>query len=143
MTEKTSKNRKEILLGRNFRLVLERARERAGEFGHRHIDTEHLLLGLIPDLDKIEGLSRPDLPESIQLILDLMLIKSQATIDRQKPIQDILSKKAKKVILQAIEFARVEGADELTPKHLLKSLIHQEDCYAGGVLRILNVVVST
>ena len=142
MIEKPPKNKIEILLDDNTRLVLERAREIAGEHGQRYIGTEHLLLGLIPELDKIVGLNRPDLPESIKLILDLILMKGSTVINSQKPIQEILTQRAKKAILQAIEFARVEGVNEITPRHLLRSLIHQQDCYAAGVLKVLNVTIS-
>ena len=120
----------------NARDVMSRARQEAQKFGHDHIGTEHILLGLIEVKDGIaaEILSHRtvDLPHAKAQVETLVEHReggeemAHGTLPRTQHAQHVLD--------DAVREARSLKHKHIGTEHLLLGLLYEKDCIATEVL---------
>ncbi|MDB5179144.1 MAG: ATPase with chaperone, ATP-binding subunit [Patescibacteria group bacterium] len=126
----------EEFISEHTKELLQRAAEKAVEFGRAEIDTEHLLYALA-DSDVVAEILRQfrvgagDLKEYIQA--------NAPKGDRQAPPEGTLeisvSPRVKSVLEHAFGISREMGHSYIGPEHLLIALAGEDESLAGDVLR--------
>jgi len=119
------------LFSDSTRDLLQRAAQKAVEWGSLDLDTDHLLHAALEDGVVVHVLE--------QLGADPKAIAAQIEdeADRGKPVDvsPSLSPDAKRAILAAYEEAREIGVSYIGPEHILLALARDADAEAGEVLR--------
>jgi uncharacterized protein (TIGR03067 family) len=121
------------------RKVMQLASLAAQRFNHGHIDTEHILLGLVKEGTGVAAhvLKNLDVnPRTICLEVEKTVRAGPDLATTDKLPQ---TSRAKKVIEYAIEEARSFDHNDVDGVHLLVGLLREPDGVAGRVLRNLGV----
>src|SRR5205823_4193792 len=120
------------------RRVIFFAQEEAARLGENYVGTEHLLLGLIREMDSVAGrlLERMGL-SGAQIRAE---VEKQVTVGKGNLGQDMqLTPRAKRVIDLAYEEARQLNNNYIGTEHLLLGLVREGDGLAARVLVVLGV----
>jgi ATP-dependent Clp protease ATP-binding subunit ClpA len=123
------------------RRVLESAQEEAHRLHHNHIDTEHLLLGLVREKKGVAAQVLLNLGvESAKVRSAIEFIISRETRIVSEEIG--LTQHAKKVIELAVDEARRMNHAYIGTEHLLLWMVRQGDGIAAGILESLGVTLE-
>ena len=125
----------------NARDVMSRARQEAQKFGHDHIGTEHILLGLI---EVKTGIAADILSHRA---VDLRHAKTQVEklVKHGSGCEEMSygtlpqTKHAQHVLTDAVKEARALKHDHIGTEHLLLGLLYEKDCIATEVLTNLGL----
>ena len=120
------------------RRVLSLAQEEAKRFNHNHIDTEHILLGLLKEKEGVAA--------TVLINLGIDLSKAITAVefiiskrDKSGTGEIGLTPRAKKVIELAVDEARRLNHNYIGTEHLLIGLLREGEGVAAGVLDSLQV----
>jgi ATP-dependent Clp protease ATP-binding subunit ClpC len=116
------------------RRVIFFARYEASKFGGQHIDTEHLLLGVLRE-DRQLALRLWKSPERIQSIRNQI---EKGFPEREKVSTSVdlpLSRECKRVLAFGAEEAKRLNHEHIGPEHFVLGLLHQPECVAAKVMR--------
>ena len=122
--------------------IITQSRDEALRLGNNYIGTEHLLLGLMADRDskasKVMESMDVDFDELIKLLEDTAKDKSQvsATINLGNVPLD---KHAEKVLKVTFLEAKLFKTDEISPEHLLLSMLKHKDNMASKILKKYDI----
>ncbi len=119
------------------RRVIFFARYEAGETGSPLIDTEHLLLGVMHELDLCQLL---DLSASIETIRKLIALKVPNRDRIPTTLATPFSESAKRALTFAAEEA---GTQRVIPGHILLGLLREENCLAQQILTEVGVTLDS
>jgi ATP-dependent Clp protease ATP-binding subunit ClpC len=122
--------------------VVQQAHKEALRLGHDVIGTEHLLLGILDEVDPACSYmfeSHGVAPEEIRLQLEAVLEKSAP---KEKIIDLPLSQRAKRVLDISMREARGMGVNYVGAEHILLGLLSEGEGLAGQVLGHLGFNVS-
>jgi len=115
------------------RHVIFLARDEAANYGSRHIESEHLLLGVITADNAIaERLAKDNMTE-LQIRAEI-----EKRTNRGEPLQTVeipLSRECAKILRLAAKSADQLGHEMVEPEHLLLAILRVEDCLAAQILR--------
>ncbi len=122
--------------------VISKSRDEALRLGHDYIGTEHLLLGIIKEdnslavkvLDSLDVDSselRTSVEESIQ---SMSATKTDTSLSKLP-----LNKHAEKVLKVTFLEAKMLKCDEISPEHLLLSILKHKESLASRILRQFDV----
>jgi ATP-dependent Clp protease ATP-binding subunit ClpC len=116
------------------RRVIFFAREEASQFGSPHVETEHLLMGLVRE-DKV--LVKRFLPSDAAVESIRKQIENHLTIREKVPTSvDLpLSRECVRVLEYAAEEAERLNHKHIGAEHLLLGLLREEKCYAAEILQ--------
>src|SRR5437660_9435573 len=109
------------------------AQEEAARLGENYVGTEHLLLGLIREMDSVAGriLAKMDLTAAeIRAQVEAQVTQGQGNLGQDMQ----LTPRAKRVIDLAYEEARQLNNNYIGTEHLLLGLIREGDGLAARVL---------
>ncbi|MDD5541675.1 MAG: ATP-dependent Clp protease ATP-binding subunit [Acidobacteriia bacterium] len=123
------------------RRVIFFARYEASQFGSPHIESEHLLLGLLRE-DK--GLTNRFLRSHAGVESIRKQIEGR-TILREKVSTSVdlpLSQECKRVLMYAAEEAEKLGSKHIGTEHLLLGLLREDQCFAAELLRERGLKLS-
>ena len=114
--------------------VVQQAHKEALRLGHDVIGTEHLLLGILDDVDMVcaslfESHGVP--PDTIKAQLEAMLEKSQP---KDKIIDLPLSQRAKRVLDISMRESRSMGVNYVGAEHILLGLLSEGEGLASQIL---------
>ncbi len=114
--------------------TLQRAAERAIQFGKREVDSEHLLYELI-ESDVVQAILKQFKisPEDLRGYIDQNAQKGEAE-PPQKETSITISPRVKSALDQAFLAAREIGHSYVGPEHLLIGLAAVPDSFAGNIL---------
>jgi ATP-dependent Clp protease ATP-binding subunit ClpC len=111
--------------------LLQRAAERAAEWGSLDLETDHLLRAALDDEVVTHVLEQVGAdPKSV-----IAQIEEEATRGKPTGVSPSLSPDAKRAILAAYDESRELGASYIGPEHILLALARDEDTDAGEILR--------
>jgi len=122
--------------------IITQSRDEALRLGNNYIGTEHLLLGLMADRDskasKVMESMDVDFDELIKLLEDTAKDKSQvsATINLGNVPLD---KHAEKVLKVTFLEAKLFKTDEISPEHLLLSMLKHKENMASKILKKYDI----
>ena len=125
--------------------ILRQARRQAKSMGHCYVGTEHLTLALLHEKGAPAGrtLRRGGWEEEA---FRALVLAGRGCGEKKLPLLQGLSPRAQKVIRQACREARMLGAAEIEPEHLLLALAREEGSTAADILQTcgtdLNCVFS-
>jgi ATP-dependent Clp protease ATP-binding subunit ClpC len=124
------------------RNVMSRARQEAQKFGHDHIGTEHILLGMLEvkacvAADVLRHRT-VDLPHAKALVEKLVTPGAGEGPDGTLP----RTKHAQHVLDDAIKEARRLKHSYIGTEHLLLGLLYEKDCIATEVLGSLGLKLN-
>ncbi len=125
----------------NARRVIFFGRYEASQFGSPHIESEHLLLGILREDKSLTNrfLRTHAVVESIR-----KQIEAQTT-SREKTSTSVdlpLSNESKRVLAYAAEEAERLGNKHIGTEHLLLGLLREEKCMASAILKERGLEVS-
>jgi ATP-dependent Clp protease ATP-binding subunit ClpC len=114
------------------RRVIFFARYEASEFGSPALDAEHLLLGILHESqDLLHSVAGQHAIESIREQIRLQFpVRDKISTSIDLPF----SKTAKHVLNSAVEEADQQGNPAITPEHILRGLLREENCPARAIL---------
>jgi ATP-dependent Clp protease ATP-binding subunit ClpC len=123
------------------RRILTRAQEEAKRLGHSHIDTEHILLGIVADESGVAA--------KVLVNLGVALNKVQAAVEfvvgkggRQTIGEVNLAPGAKKSIELAVDEARRLNSSYIGSEHLLLGLLSGKEGVACSVLESFGITLE-
>ncbi len=123
--------------------ILALSREEAVRLGHDYIGTEHLLLGILKEKDtlavKVLDFMDVDFPELRYKIEEHIPPKSQPSGNKMKLGSVDLNKQAEKVLKLTFLEAKVLKNEEISPEHLLLSILKHKDNIASKLLEQFDV----
>ena len=121
--------------------VLVLAEEEARDLNHRHIGTEHLLLGLVREGKglggEILGLSGVEL-DKVRSAIGYLLGRGDAPVTGDMN----LTPRVKRVLELAVDESRLRQVNYVGTEHLLLGLLREGEGIAAGVLASLDVEVD-
>ncbi|MBI3823040.1 MAG: ATP-dependent Clp protease ATP-binding subunit [Planctomycetes bacterium] len=124
------------------RRVMQRAFREAKRWQHDFVGTEHLLYGLLCDLDGPAG----TLLRSLQVAPDLLLGKVELSLQRHDGglamEQFPLSPASRRVFRSAADEAASFRHQMIGPEHLLLGLLRERDCEAAQILATHGIAFS-
>jgi len=122
--------------------VISKSRDEALRLGHDYIGTEHLLLGIIKE-DKGLAIKVLDSLDVDSKELQTTVEKSIHAISGTKTEVNLgklpLNKLAEKVLKVTFLEAKMLKCDEISPEHLLLSILKHKDSLASRILRQFDV----
>ena len=137
-----------IVIGINFterlRKVLGLARQEAERLEHEHVDTEHLLLGLIREGEGVAAAALKNL--GINLGTLKAAVEDLSKPDSSTPVTDgdlPYTSPAKKVLELAMRAARELNHDHVGTQHVLIALIREENGIAALALHEAGVTEAS
>jgi len=119
--------------------VLKQAEAEALARNQKYIGTEHLMLALIKNEDSIvsdviKSIGVEDL-DKIRKAIDFIIGKGEEFIGQVEEITG-----GSKIVLElAVDEARQEGKDRVSPEHILYGIVREGEGVAGGVLASLGM----
>ncbi|MCB0657900.1 MAG: ATP-dependent Clp protease ATP-binding subunit [Saprospiraceae bacterium] len=123
--------------------ILGLSREEAVRLGHDYIGTEHLLLGMLHDKDilavKVLDFMDVDFSELKYKIEEQIPPKSNLSDSRIKLGSIDLNKQAEKVLKLTFLEAKVLKNEEISPEHLMLSILKHKDNLASRILEEFDV----
>jgi len=114
------------------RRVIFFARYEASHYGSPHIETEHLLLGLLREYRELGRMMTPGSAETIRKQIDA---QSEVRHAVSTSVDLPLSNECKRVLSYAAEEADRLAHRHIGPEHLLLALFRENDCFAAKLLR--------
>ena len=122
--------------------IITQSRDEALRLGNNYIGTEHLLLGLMADRDskasKVMESMDVDFDELIKLLEDTAKDKSQ--VSETINLDNVpLDKHAEKVLKVTFLEAKLFKTDEISPEHLLLSMLKHKDNMASKILKKYDI----
>ncbi|MBN1755096.1 ATP-dependent Clp protease ATP-binding subunit, partial [bacterium] len=124
----------------NFKRVLQYSREEAARLGHNYIGTEHLLLGMIRELEskaaqlmEAFGVDLNAIKDAIEDMLDVGEVSSYFLG------HIVMTARANKAIEQASAEARQLGSKKIGTEHLFLAMLRETKSLASQVLFMYNV----
>jgi ClpA/ClpB-like protein len=118
------------------RRVIFFARYEASQFGSPVIDTEHLLLGILRDDERIRRMLPADAPEAIRAQIDARYeVREKVSISVDLP----LSNAAKRVLAYGAEEAERMNHRHIGSEHLFLGLLREENSLAAKLLEPFGV----
>ncbi|MFC7431897.1 MULTISPECIES: ATP-dependent Clp protease ATP-binding subunit [unclassified Agrococcus] len=119
------------LLTRRAATILARAVERAREHGHQDVDALHLLQATVahPQVAEVIRAAGAD-TDAIASAAEERLPAEAETTDAPQ----VLTASAQRVLRDAYQVARANGASYIDPEHLLFALLLAQDTVAGRIL---------
>ncbi|WP_043285277.1 ATP-dependent Clp protease ATP-binding subunit [Paraburkholderia oxyphila] len=119
--------------------LLQRAAERAVQFGRREVDTEHLLYELAGNDAAAAVLQRLGIePDDVRAFIDANAQKREpATVGEEGRVA--VSPRLKSALDRAFLVSRELGHSYVAPEHLLFGLAQVQDSFAGHLLSRLGV----
>ncbi|MBC7093387.1 ATP-dependent Clp protease ATP-binding subunit, partial [Candidatus Bipolaricaulota bacterium] len=115
--------------------LLAASQEEAGEWRHRYVGTEHLLLAAL----RLEGSRVARFLEGKGLTYDRVtrIVERQKGRGKLYVAPDDLepTQRLRRVMKLSYEEARREGADTIEPEHLLLAILREGECTAAEILR--------
>jgi len=123
------------------RRALTRAQEEAQHFGHNHIDTEHILLGLVFEEDGVASTVLNNLgvaSSKIRAAIEFVVGRGE----RVKADEVVLTPRAKKVIELAVDEARRLNHSYIGTEHLLLGLLREHEGTAASVLESFGITLE-
>src|SRR5258705_1782828 len=123
------------------RKVLTLAQDEAQRFNHTYIGTEHVLLGIVREVEVVAARVLEN------MIVELPKVRTAVEFvigrgDRPVVGEVGLTPRAKRVIELAIDEARRFGRNYIGTEHLLLGLVREGEGTAGGVLESLAVTLE-
>jgi len=123
--------------------LLAASQDEAGEWRHRYVGSEHLLLALL----KMDGTRVQRFLSEHGLTYD----RVARILERQKgqgklrlPSEDLEpTQRLRRVMKLSYEEARREGSDPIEPEHLVLAILREGECTAAEVLRAHGVDLKT
>jgi len=122
--------------------IISVSRDEAIRLGHDYIGTEHLLLGILHDRDNLAA----KVLQSLDVDLTELKFKIEETAARSNNEQAALNvgniplnKQAEKVLKVTFLEAKLTKNEEISPEHLMLSILKTEDNPAGDLLRHFDV----
>jgi ATP-dependent Clp protease ATP-binding subunit ClpC len=123
------------------RSVMERARQEAQKFGHDHLGTEHILLGLLEVKEgcaacvlKHRNVNLAGAKEQVQNLV------KQGSVSRDGAYQSLpCTPHAQHVLNDAVKEARMLKHPTIGTEHLLLGLLYEKECIATEVLGNLGL----
>lgn len=122
--------------------IISVSRDEAIRLGHDYIGTEHLLLGILQDKDNLAA----KVLQSLDVDLNELKFKIEESTTRANKDQTSLNvgniplnKQAEKVLKVTFLEAKLTKNEEISPEHLMLSILKTEDNPAGEVLRSFDV----
>lgn len=123
--------------------VLTFAQEEAEQYGHGHIGTEHLLLGLLRDEEGMAGRELAALGVTLAEVRPFVEQVVPPEPDERRPPRQIRpTTRTKKVIELAFQAAEQHGQESVNTEHLLVALVTEGEGVAALVLRNLDADVA-
>ncbi|MBX2815271.1 MAG: ATP-dependent Clp protease ATP-binding subunit [Saprospiraceae bacterium] len=134
--------------------VIKISRTEAARLGNPHVGTEHLLLGILNGDDYLAN----RVLESLEVNLDELIEYTERSIDNSKrktfgpneegegkknAIEERLDKHAEKVLKVSLLEAKVLKNDEVTPEHLMLSILKHRENRASKILEQFEVDYET
>ena len=125
----------------NARDVMSRARQEAQKFGHDHIGTEHVLLGLIEVKDGIAA----EILKSRAVDLSHAKAQVEKLVEHGSGSEEMAhgtlprTEHAQHVLDDAVKEARTLKHKHIGTEHLLLGLLYEKDCIATEVLANLTL----
>jgi ATP-dependent Clp protease ATP-binding subunit ClpC len=118
----------------NARRVIFLAREEAMRYGSTHIESEHLLLGILRENETLATQIDPEMDSIMSFRKE---IEAQTTINQSTtgPLEVPLSGDSKRILMAAAEEAGALGHSQATLAHLLLGILRFEKCVAAKVLQ--------
>ena len=116
------------------RRVIFFARYEASQLGCLHIETEHLLLGLLREDEELAELFR-QAPGGIEAVRSRIEAQYSAREKVPASVDMPLSSGSKRVLAYAIEVADGLNHQHVGLKHLRLALLREETCLAAVILR--------
>jgi len=122
--------------------IITQSRDEALRLGNNYIGTEHLLLGLMADRDskasKVMESMDVDFDELIKLLEETAVDKSQVSASIN--LGNVpLDKHAEKVLKVTFLEAKLFKTDEISPEHLLLSILKHKDNMASKILKKYDI----
>lgn len=117
--------------------VISSSRDAAIRLGHDYIGTEHLLLGIIKDRDSLAARVLNSLsvnPTELQESVERSIRRGQSTKTRLTMDNLPLNKQAEKVLKVTFLEAKMLKSNEITPEHLILSILKHNDNPASKAL---------
>jgi Clp amino terminal domain, pathogenicity island component/S1 RNA binding domain len=124
------------------RRALHLAQKAAEGLSHDHIDTQHLLLGLVRERSGIAGRVLRQLgvtPERTAEIVEIIKRTPRTEAHTTSAGKLDLTPSLKQAMASAIAEAKALGHHVINTEHLLLGLIHQSDSEAAKILRLLGL----
>jgi ATP-dependent Clp protease ATP-binding subunit ClpC len=122
--------------------IISVSRDEAIRLGHDYIGTEHLLLGILHDRDNMAT----KVLESLDVDLNELRFKIEETTTLTNKDQAALNvgniplnKQAEKVLKVTFLEAKLTRNEEISPEHLMLSILKHEDNPAGDLLRSFDI----
>ena len=119
------------------------AQEEAEQYGHGHIGTEHLLLGLLRDEEGMAGRELAALGVTLAEVRPFLeQVAPPEPHEQRQPRQIRPTTRAKKVIELAFQAAEQHGQESINTEHLLVALVTEGEGIAAMALRSLGADVA-
>ncbi len=134
--------------------IIKASRSEATRLGNDHVGTEHLLLGILMGHDYLTNRVLESLDVDISEVrdytersLDTKRVKGQDFSEEGDPerrlIEERLDKHAARVLKASLLEAKVLKEDEVTPEHLMLSILRHKDNKASKILTKFDVDYET
>ena len=119
------------------RRILVLAQQEALKLGNDHIGTEHLLLGLVGDVDSVASRSLVSLNVNLSAIRSQIVEKlNRNSVEKQEVNY---TPRAKKALELAVDEAQHLGHNYVGTEHILLGLMREVEGIAAQVLRSLGI----
>ncbi len=125
------------------RRVLSLAQEEAQRLKHNYIGTEHILLGLVREVDGVAARALSNLSIELSKVRSDVEFIIDRGERRASPGEIGLTPRAKKVIELAVDEARRLDHHNIGTEHLLIGIMREEEGVAAGVLENLGASLNT
>ena len=113
--------------------ILATAREEAERLGHAQIGTEHLLLALLRERDSLPAEAAALLPKDADNAAKRLMSAGKRGAPPEEGLA--LSSRARRIVDEAAAEAGRQGAEAITPEHLLTALRGETKGIAAAILR--------
>lgn len=116
--------------------LLQRAAEKAVEFGKRDVDSEHLLY-VLADNDVVQAILKPFKisPQELKDYIDEHAPRGRADVEKERQTEIGVSPRVKSALDRAMQASLELGHSYVGPEHLLLGLAEVPDSFAGSLLR--------
>src|SRR5574340_1179669 len=123
-------------LQRHAKELLQRAAEKAVEFGKRDVDSEHLLY-VLADNDVVQAILKPFKisPQELKDYIDEHAPRGTAEAGKERQTEIGVSPRVKSALDHAMQASLELGHSYVGPEHLLLGLADVPDSFAGSLLR--------
>ena len=114
----------------------------ARQYQHMYIGTEHLLMGLLKEVQGTAGMVLAEYgveEEELTKLID-RLISPTSTVETDR--QPVYTPRAKKLLEEAIREARHFGSDDIGTEHILIAMLKEADCVGTRLLYTMGVNIQ-